>query len=323
MYSVAQSKDSVKWTEKKRDSIKMAARFVTIGGKLFSRGKRMEMCGDIITSTLCPHCGTHGHTLTNLCRDRLCPICAWRLSRARFAQMAKVLQLLAPIITEKHAYCQLITLTVKNIPLHKLSAALKEMSKAWDKLARRQPLRDKSRRLIGWARNTEITINPRTREAHPHYHIMLLWDGEYKRDVMEWSKTLQEQWRECLGIDYNPIVDARAAYAKKQGFTASEEDATIAAALEASKYCVKDKQIAELSDSELVMFAHQIAGYRFASYGGMIKLMRQKLGLSDEDYNEMDDGQCTKCGAKMVQYIMQWNGASYVITDAKGVCDNA
>lgn len=318
MYSVAQNKDSVKWTEKKRASVRMAKRFTKIGGKMFARGKRMEICGDLITSTVCPSCGTHGHTITNLCRDRLCPICAWRLSRARFAQMAKVLELLRPVIKERNAYCQLITLTVKNIPLHQLSQALKEMAEAWHRITMRTPFSRRDKKLIGFARNTEITINPKTREAHPHFHIMLLWEGSAKSEVEEWSKGLQEAWRTALDVDYKPVVDAREAYAKKQGFSASE-DATIAAALEASKYCVKDKQIAELTDSELVMFAHQIAGYRFASYGGMIKELRKKLGLTDDDYNEMDNGKCSACGEKMLQYIMQWSGSTYVLTEVKAV----
>lgn len=320
MYSVAQNREAVKWAEKKRAAVRMSKRFIGIGGKLFARGKRMEVCGELITSTVCPSCGQHGHTMTSLCRDRLCPVCAWRLSRARFAQMAKVLELIRPIVKDEKAICMLITLTVRNVPLYKLSGALKEMSAAWKRITMRVPFKSKQSPLIGFARNTEITINPKTREAHPHYHIMLLWKGAAKKQVEEWVKTLQEQWRTALNVDYAPIVDAREAYTKERHFD-TEADATIAAALEASKYCVKDKQVAELSDAELVMFAQQIEGYRFASYGGLIKTVRKKLGLSDDSYDEIDNGTCPTCGTKMLQYVMTWSGSTYVLTEVKAVTE--
>lgn len=318
MYSVAQTKDAVKWSTYKTASKQMAERFVRIGGIMFSRGMRMSQCSEFITSAVCPNCGTHGHTITNLCRDRLCPICAWRLSRARFAQMAKIIELTKPYLIERNTYCQFITLTVRNVPLFKLSEQLKTMSKAWDKLSHRKPLAYRDI-LIGWARNTEITINEKTREAHPHLHIMLLWDGRAKKQAIEWGKKLSQEWKTALGVDYNPIVDARDAYSKKKGFDIIEDNSIVDAVLEATKYCVKTDDIAELSDQELVMFACQIKGYRFSSYGGLIKTMRANLGLDDEDYNEIDNGNCTKCGTKMVHYLMQWTGAKYAITEMESV----
>jgi plasmid rolling circle replication initiator protein Rep len=97
-----------------------------------------------------------------------------------------------------------MTLTIRNCPVSELRATLGRMGKAWVRLTqlRSWPAR-------GWVRAVEITRSQRDRSAHPHYHCLLMvppayFQGDYLKQH-EWA----ELWRQCLRIDYRPVVDIR------------------------------------------------------------------------------------------------------------------
>lgn len=299
-----------KWTEKKKSSKEMAKKLNMLGGNYKSRAIRMEQCGDVLIQTVCPVCGETGTTTAKLCRDRLCPTCQWRLSRARYAQMMQCIEIMKPALLECKGFCQMITLTIKNVPLSELKSAIKEMHSAWTRLNHKKPYRQ----TMAWSKNLEITINKRTREAHPHMHILLFWKGEQRSEAEAAAKCLSEQWKAALNIDYLPQTDTRNAYVKhKQAdIIPNENDAIIEASKEAAKYTTKDSQLQKLSLFELSQFAEAVAGIRFASYGGLLKKIRSKLGLSDEDYTFNDRVTC-HCGAKLMQCVLEWNGTGYIV----------
>lgn len=299
-----------RWAEKKKRSKEMAKKLHALGGQFVNRAFRMEQCGDILIQTVCPVCGDTGTTTAKLCRDRLCPTCQWRLSRARYAQMMQCIEIMKPVLLEKHGFCQMITLTIKNVPLSELKAAIKEMHSAWTRLNHKKPYRQ----AMAWSKNLEITINKRTREAHPHLHILLFWEGEQKTAAEAAGRELSELWKSALNIDYLPQTDARNAYVKRRSadILPNENEAIIEASKEAAKYTAKDSQLASLSLFELSQFAEAVNGVRFASYGGLLKKIRSKLGLSDEDYTFNDRVTC-HCGAKLVQCVLEWNGTNYEV----------
>jgi Replication protein len=58
-------------------------------------------------------------------------------------------------------------------------------------------------------RAVEITRSVKYGNAHPHYHCLLMvppayFQGDYLQQT-EWA----ELWRQCLRIDYTPVVDIR------------------------------------------------------------------------------------------------------------------
>jgi plasmid rolling circle replication initiator protein Rep len=135
------------------------------------------------------------------CRVRHCPVCQWRRSLMWQARVYKALPLL--IKDYPHVRFLFLTLTIRNCKITALRETLGMMAKAWKRLTelREWPAR-------GWVRSVEITRS-KDGTAHPHYHALLIvppayFQGDYLKQH-EWA----ELWRQCLRIDYRPVVDVR------------------------------------------------------------------------------------------------------------------
>jgi len=144
------------------------------------------------------------YTLKNawFCRVRHCPVCQWRRS---LMWQAKVYRALPSLLRDyPDTRFLFMTLTIRNCEVKDLHATLTLMAQAWKRLIqlRQWPAR-------GWVRAVEITRSQRDRSAHPHYHCLLMvppayFQGDYLKQ-QEWA----ELWRQCLRIDYKPVVDIR------------------------------------------------------------------------------------------------------------------
>jgi plasmid rolling circle replication initiator protein Rep len=136
------------------------------------------------------------------CRVRHCPVCQWRRS---LMWQAKVYRALPSLLRDyPDTRFLFMTLTIRNCPVSDLRQTLDQMRRAWVRLTqlRTWPAR-------GWVRAVEITRSQRDRSAHPHYHCLLMvppayFQGDYLKQH-EWA----ELWRQCLRIDYRPVVDIR------------------------------------------------------------------------------------------------------------------
>jgi plasmid rolling circle replication initiator protein Rep len=137
------------------------------------------------------------------CKVRYCPVCQWRKS---LCWQAKVYRALPQLQRDYPDTCFLfMTLTIKNCPVSDLRHTLDLMRRAWVRLTQLRcwPAR-------GWVRAVEITRSQRDRTTHPHYHCLLMvapayFQGDYLKQ-REWA----ELWRQCLRINYRPVVDIRA-----------------------------------------------------------------------------------------------------------------
>jgi plasmid rolling circle replication initiator protein Rep len=136
------------------------------------------------------------------CRVRHCPVCQWRRS---LMWQAKVYRALPALLKDyPDTRFLFMTLTVRNCEVKDLRATLDLMRRAWVRLTqlRTFPAR-------GWVRAVEITRSEKYRTAHPHYHCLLMvppayFQGDYLKQA-QWA----ELWRQCLRIDYRPVVDIR------------------------------------------------------------------------------------------------------------------
>jgi plasmid rolling circle replication initiator protein Rep len=166
---------------------------------------RVEQCSQVLEFARDPPgAGKRKYTLKNawFCRVRHCPVCQWRRS---LMWQAKVYRALPQLLRDyPHTRFLFMTLTIRNCEVKDLRATLKLMGQAWKRLTelRQWPAR-------GWVRAVEITRSQKDRTAHPHYHCLLMvppayFQGDYLKQH-EWA----ELWRQCLRINYRPVVDIR------------------------------------------------------------------------------------------------------------------
>jgi plasmid rolling circle replication initiator protein Rep len=168
--------------------------------------ERVENCSQVISFARDPPT-TSGKQKLKLktaffCKVRHCPVCQWRRSLRWQAKVYRAL----PTLRRDYPDTRFLfmTLTIKNCPVSELRQTLDLMRRAWVRLIKLRcwPAR-------GWVRAVEITRSQKDRSAHPHYHCLLMvppayFQGDYLKQA-EWA----DLWRQCLRIDYKPVVDIR------------------------------------------------------------------------------------------------------------------
>jgi len=93
---------------------------------LKGRYVRMKNCGKVFDFSICKDCGHWIIQHAALCRDRLCPLCNWRLSLKRFSIMMKIFEQIDMSLYKP----TFLTLTIKNCPAGELTATIDTMCEA-------------------------------------------------------------------------------------------------------------------------------------------------------------------------------------------------
>jgi plasmid rolling circle replication initiator protein Rep len=294
MNSIAQSPQTVKWPEKKLQAIKVGKKMIAAGFK--KRGLNIVECSSVVLWKTCPECGRSHISSAALCRDKLCPICSWRLSLKRFAEMCCTVQAIKE--TEEFA-AGFLTLTVKNCKPEMLRETLQEMSKAWNRMLQTKAFSP----VIGWARSVEITFNQKSGEFHPHFHCVVLFKEKEKQ--AELQEAFRNAWKKAMRIDYDPITDYREIKASESDI---DNEKYTAAILETFKYAVKSDELSAMPLNVFRTFVQAVGGLRMVSYGGIIKQARASLNYKDDDTEdvEISSAHCS-CGAAWVETLMRWS----------------
>lgn len=288
----------VKWKEKKRKNMIIARRMCDAGFE--DRGKRMMFCGTFLTMSKCPECGRSSVSSANLCRDRLCPTCGWRLSLKKFSEMCATLQTMTDINDYQAGF---LTLTVKNCRPENLRYTIEKFSEDWNRFLAQRTIKPI---MWGWARSLEITYNARTREFHPHYHIIVLTKNEYDQKTLQ--TLFKSRWQTAARLPYEPITDYREIGGKNGKAANIDMEDFVKAILETYKYAVKSDEVEQMPLDIFRQFVSAISGIRFCSYGGAIKRARKNLGFQDKEEPEQEAAKIRcNCGAEMVQEVLQWS----------------
>ena len=141
------------------------------------------------------------------CRVRLCPICQWRRSMMWRARFLKAL----PKICADYPRGRFIflTLTVRNCRLEDLRETIAWMNASWKKMTMR-----KNFPALGWIKCIEVTRGE-TDLAHPHFHCLLMVNETYFKDGYISQANWTKMWKECLKVDYTPIVNVKRVTNRK------------------------------------------------------------------------------------------------------------
>lgn len=242
--------------------------------------ERMGECGGLLGFGLIPDPDTGEIEFklktASFCRVRLCPICQWRRSLMWIARFLGAL----PAISRDYPKARylFLTLTVKNCEPNELRQTIKAMSSAWQKLTQR-----KAWPGLGFVRALEVTKG-RDGSCHPHYHVLLMVRPSYFKTGYISQARWAELWQECLGVDYEPILDIRTVKPNRKRSEANlggdqpdldDLSQTNAAILETFKYSVKPGDaIGDLTDKDKEWFltvTSQLHKTRGISLGGVFK----------------------------------------------------
>lgn len=238
------------------------------------------------------------------CKDRLCPMCAWRRSLKIYAQASAVM---TEAVAMGYRFV-FLTLTVKNVKSDNLDNTIQEMMRGFGKLRRRTAF---TKAFHGFFRALEITYNRKTDEYHPHFHIILAVKKSYFRSkfYLEQS-TIAQMWKESMNLDYTPIVDIR-------NFKAATKKELAKSTAEVAKYTVKDSDYLirdgqgnideERTDKVVYTLAEALFNKRLIAWGGILKEIHKKLNLDDaEDGNLIITDQEDEPGGAFIIVRYRW-----------------
>lgn len=188
------------------------------------------------------------------CNRRWCPVCAWRKSKMRY--LAVLRNLPGILAANKGSRFAMWTFTVRNCRVDELSQVTSLMAAAFRRLTLRP-----SFPITGYVRALEITF-PREGEAHPHYHVVVSRDrlGRFPSHA-----DLVAAWRECLRIDYDPIVEAHMVRVDKSGC-----ESVLKALSQVLKYSIKPMNELPYATWAIPAVA-ALKGVRFVASGGIFK----------------------------------------------------
>ena len=240
------------------------------------------------------------------CRVRLCPLCSWRRSLKNFWNTIAIVKWLQANERRqevgKFSYI-FITLTIKNCRGDALSGTIDDLFAAVKRLYERKEIK---KAWFGMVRNLEVTHNVDFKSKdydtfHPHFHMIAAVRPSYftSRDYIS-QKRLQALWKECLRVDYDPVVDIRRVKgrASPEGEDASGCDAAKAVA-ECSKYAAKAADYIIPDDWDLTVETVRILDAaldrrRLINYSGIFREVSRRLKLEDSE-----DGDLVKVGEEI------------------------
>lgn len=269
----------------------------------------------------------------NFCRVRYCPVCQWRKSLLWKALMYQSF----PEIRQQYPTHRFIflTLTIKNPRIGELRNTLDHMNKSWQRLIKRKEFAV----VDGWIRTTEvarpklprkskkdkIVYDPKTKNTHvhPHFHIILMVKPSYFGKGYLKQSDWVTLWRECLKVDYDPLVDVRTVKPKKGSHasdgTDNEENIIKGAIAETLKYATKPDEIILDCDNpesrewfyELTRQTHKL---RFVATGGALKnaIKDEKKITNQELIQTGNDDETSPTDDRRLNFTYYRNKKKYV-----------
>ena len=204
------------------------------------------------------------------CKVRLCPCCAWRRSRKYGIENSQML-------TAINGNYIFLTVTVRNCDGKDLKKTLDELNTGWKRFYQRKKIKSV---MLGSVRNVEITYNRRTKQFHPHMHIIMQVPASYYGKLYIKKSEYDRIWQESIRADYIPICDVRKVKGKKAVF-------------EVSKYVAKLSDVLYLKGEELEKVIQTLDEAlhkrRIMSYTGTFRTWRREQKLKDDIENEAID----------------------------------
>ena len=286
-----------KWRKKKLASLRVADAYAYL--KFNVKALRCRDCGSLLEFEECTQDGFRRLVAANFCKLRLCPTCSWRRSLRLAMEATRLLH----AAVEKYPEWQFILLTVtqRNVSPKNLYKEISKIFKGWKRLSDRKDFSS----IKGYLRVLEITHNDSTGEWHPHLHCLLFVPPSYFTHGYVSQERWSNLWRQCLGLDYDPVVWVSKVRNQK------------GAAQEVGKYTVKQSDVIGRNRNEDVervrVLDKALHGRRLFSLGGVLREIAKeiKTELEPKDLVNVQTESCPTpscpiCGSGLVKSIYAW-----------------
>lgn len=132
---------------------------------------------------------------SNPCKNRFCPMCAWRKARKDALGLSLMMQHVKQSEQKDFIF---LTLTTPNVKSDELEDEIKTYNKSFKKMFERKKVRTISK---GYVRKLEITYNKERDDYNPHFHVLIAVNRSYFKDTKSYisQKEWLELWRDVTG----------------------------------------------------------------------------------------------------------------------------
>lgn len=219
----------------------------------------------------------------HFCKNRFCPLCAWRKARKDAMMLSIMMQAIAQ---EKQYEFLFMTLTTPNVKGNQLNEEINLFNQALSKLFRRKKVKAA---IKGYVRKLEITYNKERDDYNPHFHLILAVNKSYFTNPRYYINQVEwlDLWRDVTGkTGVNPDgtdeitqLDIR----KVKGFQQEK------AVLEVAKYSAKDFEMME-NQEVFDTFYFAMKGRQLITFNGVFKDYKKKFESGALDrYKQKDE----------------------------------
>ncbi|MGI2287606.1 protein rep [Staphylococcus cohnii] len=204
----------------------------------------------------------------NSCKNRFCPVCAWRKARKDALGLSLMMQYIKQ--QEKKEFI-FLTLTTPNVMSDELENEIKHYNKSFKKMVERKKVKSI---IKGYVRKLEITYNKKRDDYNPHFHVLIAVNKSYFTDKRYYIS--QQEWLD-LWRDVTGISEITQVQVQKIRQNNNKE------LYEMAKYSGKDSDYL-INQKVFDAFYKSLRGKQVLVYSGLFKEAKKKLKNGDLDY---------------------------------------
>ncbi|WP_440858644.1 protein rep [Staphylococcus shinii] len=204
----------------------------------------------------------------NSCKNRFCPVCAWRKARKDALGLSLMMQ---SIKQEENKEFIFLTLTTPNVMSDELENEIKHYNDSFRKLIKRKKVDSV---IKGYVRKLEITYNKKRDDYNPHFHVLIAVNKSYFTDKRYYIS--QQEWLD-LWRDVTGISEITQVQVQKIRQNNNKE------LYEMAKYSGKDSDYL-INQKVFDAFYKSLKGKQVLVYSGLFKEAKKKLKNGDLDY---------------------------------------
>lgn len=204
----------------------------------------------------------------NSCKNRFCPVCAWRKARKDALGLSLMMQY---IKQEENKEFIFLTLTTPNVMSDELENEIKRYNNSFRKLIKRKKVDSV---IKGYVRKLEITYNKKRDDYNPHFHVLIAVNKSYFTDKRYYIS--QQEWLD-LWRDVTGISEITQVQVQKIRQNNNKE------LYEMAKYSGKDSDYL-INQKVFDAFYKSLKGKQVLVYSGLFKEAKKKLKNGDLDY---------------------------------------